>query len=69
VGGGSGSESSSSSEQPVGTPISSLIQRCKSTNLHRSEQNGMCAAATSTVNERAQVGHFDEKLGFDMLRE
>lgn len=69
VGGGSGSGSSSGSEQPVGTPISSLIHRYKSANLQRSEQNGIWAAVTSAVNGRPQVGHFAEKLDFDMPRE
>jgi len=69
VGGGWGSESSSGSEQAVGTPISSLIHRFKSTNLQRSEQNGIQAAAVSAVKDRLQVGHFDEKLVCDMLRE
>ena len=67
-GGGSGSGSSSGSEEPVGIPISSLIQRCKSANLQRSEQKGMWAAVAAAVKSRPQVGHFAEKLVFDILR-
>ncbi len=56
-GGGAGSSSSSGSELPAGIPISSDIQRFKSANRHRLEQNGMSEGIGSTQNFFPQVGH------------
>lgn len=56
-GGGAGSSSSSGSELPAGIPISSDIQRFKSANRHRFEQNGMSGGIGSAANFFPQVGH------------